>query len=196
MEVTKVKNQETGRDEWHVTQEAFIKDLLLKDSEEIKKRKIPITRDQALMPAELEENRTSESIRDAQKAVGEMLWLVTRSRPDLMFSTARIGANATKHPSRVMAIYQQLKGYLKATEDEGLVFSTDGRGPIVIEALADASFSPDGEESHGAFSHSGRRLSYFLEVGKTAAGRIVDCRGRNDGDCPRHVGRRINCGDS
>ena len=151
MEVTKVKNQETGREEWYVTQESFIKDLLQKDPEEIKKRKIPITRDQSLMPAELEENRTPEGIREAQKAVGEMLWLVTRSRPDLMFSTARIGANATKHPSQVMAIYQQLKGYLKATEDEGLVFSTDGQGPIMIEALADASFSPDGEESHGAF---------------------------------------------
>ena len=68
MEVTKVKNQETGREEWYVTQESFIKDLLQKDPEEIKKRKIPITRDQSLMPAELEENRTPEGIRGTESS--------------------------------------------------------------------------------------------------------------------------------
>eukprot|EP00435_Cladocopium_sp_Y103_P020757 s3627_g5.t1 len=69
MEVSKKRISETGREEWFVTQESFVRDLLQKDGEEIKKRKILIKRDQSVMPAEAEENRTPESVREAQKAV-------------------------------------------------------------------------------------------------------------------------------
>ena len=55
-------------------------------------RKIPITRDHDFEIEEEEEKEaiTVEAIRRAQKVVGELLWTVTRSRPDAMFAVAKV----------------------------------------------------------------------------------------------------------
>lgn len=83
---------------------------------------------------EAEQNLTPEKIRQAQKAVGEMLWLVTRSRPDVMFAVAKMGADVTRNPTKVLEIYHQCLGYLATTSKEGLKFTKTTKDTQVVEA--------------------------------------------------------------
>ena len=149
MEVTKHYNKDTNRWDWMVTQASFLQDLINQDPH-LSERKIPITKELSLTaPIELE--KTAEEVRLAQKAVGELLWVVTRTRVDMMYTVARMGSQVLRSPSHVLKIYKQALGYLKATSAQGLLFAFSGDEPIMIESFSDASFSPEGEESHGAF---------------------------------------------
>jgi hypothetical protein len=107
MEVSKRKSKrkaEDGeREEWYVTQRSYIKDLIEKSEEKVKERKIPVTRDQAHIEAPAS-TPTLEEVRGAQKCVGEVLWLLTRSRPDLMYGVSRMGSNVLKNPVKVMEL--------------------------------------------------------------------------------------------
>ena len=60
---------------------------------------------------------TAETVRLAQKAVGEALWLTTRARFDTMFAVSRMGAAVTRSPDAVLQAALQLKGYLKITSN-------------------------------------------------------------------------------
>ena len=44
-----------------------------------------------------------------------------------------------------------MKGYLKRIQDEGLHCQVNFKDEIVPQAYSDASFSPEGSESHGSF---------------------------------------------
>ena len=68
-----------------------------------------------------------------------------------MFAVSKMGSCVTRSPRKVLQIYEQIKGYLKKTIHHGLCF--DGAAPemMMIEAMADASFAPEGDVSHGAF---------------------------------------------
>ena len=68
-----------------------------------------------------------------------------------MFAVSRMGSCVTQCPRKVLQVYQQAKGYLKRTMNQGLCFDAAGVDTVMIEAMADASFAPDGEASHGAF---------------------------------------------
>ena len=149
VEISKVFDQEKGREIWYIGQQSYIKELLAQDEDEVLERKIPITKDQSQFAEE--EKKTPDLIKAAQKATGEMLWLVTRTRADLMYAVSRMGSNVTKAPQKVLQIYQQIKGYLKKTWKLGLRFDAAGQDPVTIEAFSDASFAPEGEVSHGAF---------------------------------------------
>ena len=144
------KFEEGGRDVWYVTQEPYVTDLLAKYDDQ--ERRIPITRDQAAMEPE-EGSPALEQVRRCQKEVGEILWVVTRSRPDLMFPVARMGANVTKSPIKVLETASQVRGYLKKTLKEGLKFAAkEGEeGEVLVQAFSDSSFAPESEESHGSF---------------------------------------------
>ena len=83
MEVSKYYNENLQKEVWRVTQESYLKDLLEKE-EDLKVRMIPITRDQAAWSLP-EAEPTVELVRLAQREVGSLLWLVTRTRPDIMF---------------------------------------------------------------------------------------------------------------
>ena len=150
MEVTKEMDPETQREVWLITQESYIKDLVRcqeeeKEEEEVKEKKIPISRDQAAMEVD-EEPPNIEKVRKCQKAVGEVLWLVTRTRPDIMFSVARMGANVTRATKKVMEAASQLWGFLKKTSAEGLRYAEETEEELVIQVYTDASFAPEGEQ--------------------------------------------------
>ena len=147
MEVSKVWNPSTSSEDWFVNQESFIKELINKN-EEVKIRKIPITKDHASLSVP-EVLPTAESIRTAQRQVGECLWLVTRSRPDIMFTVSKMGSLMTKDPKKVSEMMDQLLGYLRSTVREGLIFKKNEKEEKVISAYSDASFAPEGECSHG-----------------------------------------------
>ena len=89
MEVTVVR--ENGEKVWKVTQEN-VKDMLGEEGW-LKARKIPITKNQSMDELILEENISADKIRGAQKIVCEMLWLVTRTRPDVNGLHGDQGAN-------------------------------------------------------------------------------------------------------
>ena len=59
------------------------------NEEKVKERKIPVTRDQAHIEAPASPP-TLDQVLGAQKYVGEVLWLLTRSRPDLMYGVSRM----------------------------------------------------------------------------------------------------------
>ena len=149
MEISKEWKEEFQRDVWMVTQQSYTKDLTQKDPE-VKPKRIPLTRDQSAMePNEAEV--TPELIRSCQKAVGEVLWLTTRARPDIMYAVSRMGSSSTRAPHAVLAAALQLKGYLMATSDEGLMFNVkEGESPV-LTVYTDAGFAPDAQESHGSF---------------------------------------------
>lgn len=119
-----------GRKEWHVTQEAYAQELIKKMEKEVKEKKVPITRDQATMPLD-DPPPNLKAIQQSQKSVGEVLWLVARTRPDLMLRCARMGSNVTKAAETIE--YHQMLGYLQATAADGAdgircILSTRRRG--------------------------------------------------------------------
>jgi len=87
MEVAKLKDPETEREVWYVFQASYIKDLISKAGEEVKKKKVPITRDQSAQLGEKDEKVEVEDVRQSQKQVGELLSAMDRdestSRPDV-----------------------------------------------------------------------------------------------------------------
>lgn len=142
---------------WLATQTNYIRDLLRRnlgeDETKWPKRKIPFGKEP---PRTIPEPPTPEKVRSAQRAVGELLWLVTRTRPDLMYCVSRMSASSLSMPDWVVEAAQQVWGYLAATLGEGVKYYKDaeekedwedGGG---IESFSDASFAPGGEESHGA----------------------------------------------
>ena len=139
MEISTVEGPD-GRT-WKVTQENYVKELL-KSEEKLAVRKIPITKDMS------EEPETGETSAELVKMA--LLWLVTRTRPDLMYSVSRMGSMVLKAPKRVLQIGRQVKGFIKGTMLEGLKFQPGGDEEGVLEVFTDASFSPGGEDSHGA----------------------------------------------
>ena len=148
MDVVKKKNEETGYDEWMVRQTSYVKDMLARG--EVKERRIPITREQASDLSQPEETPDAQEVREAQKVVGELLWTLTRTRPDLMLSMSRLCSHTLKAPVKVKEISDQVKGYLKKTSDEGLKFKKDeDQEAKTMRVYTDASFAPDGGESHG-----------------------------------------------
>ena len=162
MNVKKFKEGE--KEVWYVTQEPYIQDLLGRYEDQV--RKIPITRDQAAMEPE-KGSPTLEEVRRCQKEVGEVLWVVTRSRPDLMYAVARMGANVTKAASKVLETASQVRGYLKKTKNEGLCFSSqDEEAEVTIQAFSDSSFAPESEESHGSFIIMADDVPLFWRSGR------------------------------
>ena len=146
MDVSRVKTEHGWA--WKITQSSYVTDLLQKE-EDLRPRKIPITRDQGLEIEEAEKDEliTKESIRAAQKVVGELLWTVTRSRPDAMFAVAKMGSGTLRCPTKVCEVGEQVKGFLRETIGDGLMFlEVDVEGDDLLEVFTDASFS---DQSYG-----------------------------------------------
>lgn len=158
MEIQKEDAEEKEGSCWKASQVNYTNDLLRRnlgeDEKKWIKRKIPMTRDG---PSEIQRPPTPEEVREAQRVTGELLWLVTRSRPDLMFPVAKMSAKVLHNPIWVVEAAQQVWGYLANTEEDGLLYQPseemkpweEGAG---LQAFSDASFSPGGEESHGSIA--------------------------------------------
>ncbi|CAE7203184.1 GIP, partial [Symbiodinium sp. CCMP2456] len=109
---------------------------------------------------EIEENPSPEAIKEAQAMTGALLWISTRTRPDLSYVVSRCGQQATKAPGLSISLAKQALAYLQGTQDLGIevlfvvgnLFSDHGllalpRTEKVIELYTDASHSPGGERS-------------------------------------------------
>ena len=63
-----------------------------------------------------------EKVRQAQRMAGGLIWLSTRTRPDVAFMTSRIGMFATVDPEWSLRLGKRVLRYLVATRDFGLVY--------------------------------------------------------------------------
>ena len=165
---TRFLGMELFRDEegvWSAFQVNYTLDLLHRnlggDPERWKQRKIPISKDpceeeeedeeeegqsqEEKSPRKVSDERKIEVIREAQRVVGELIWLVTRCRPDLMYVTSRMSSLSTRNPQLVLQMAEQVWKYLAKTYKEGLVFKCP-REDACLEVFTDASF---GEECQG-----------------------------------------------
>eukprot|EP00435_Cladocopium_sp_Y103_P038530 s827_g10.t1 len=125
---------------WMATQIGYTTDLLRRnlgeDQASWPKRKLPASKDIDEVP---EEEKGPQDVKAAQKAVGELIWLVTRCRPDLMYSVARLASGITKMPKMVVKLAHQVWMYLAGSVDHGLVFKNDA-AENSLNVFSDASF--------------------------------------------------------
>ena len=152
MEITKVNGM------LKATQTAFIKERLVinlgEGWETMKGHSTPCGRE--IIEIEEEQEIKPEEVKEAQRIVGELLWLVTRSRMDLMYVTARLAQHVLRAPRAVKRLSRQVWSYLRRTLHQGLLFLPDpgcgwaGEPRKGLEAFSDASFAPAGQHSIGS----------------------------------------------
>ena len=138
------------------SQAAYIQDKT--SSMGVKDSKVPTVKDMYPPP---EDQADEKDVRLAQKDIGELLWISTRTRPELAFVVSRCSAMVLSAPKWVLGMSKLVWGYLKSTQEHGLWFTRDhGAGDAGVElygggglrAYSDISFAPtgDGSVSHGA----------------------------------------------
>lgn len=103
---------------WWMTHTNYTIDLLTRNlGPEIDRwchRKLPMFADP--------ETRILPTIREAQRVVGELVWVATRNRPDLAFTINRLASLISKDLQEVIDLPKQVWGYLAATIHQGLLF--------------------------------------------------------------------------
>ena len=77
-------------------------------------------------------------VRQAQKLAGSLIWLSTRTRPDIAYAQGQASSWAARDPKRSLAIGKRILRYLAGTRDLGLAFTKqDG---MDFTAYTDANF--------------------------------------------------------
>ena len=138
-----------------IHQKNYVEEVLERHQEEVVKAKSPMTKEMSdeaeLPPGDYDQSDVTR----AQRIAGELLWLMTRTRPDLLFSMSRLCSFAAKNPKWVVRASGYLLGYLRETKGWGIRISKDagqhwsGHGPAGLQAFSDASFAPSGARSQG-----------------------------------------------
>ena len=85
-----------------MTQRNYIQDLLVRNlgSENWPQKKIPMISE----PETREDppNKDLTTIREAQRVIGELVWIATRTRPDLAFTITKLASLITRDPEQVL----------------------------------------------------------------------------------------------
>ena len=92
-------------------------------------------------------DRTPLQVREAQQLGGELLWLATKTRPDIAYAVSRIWSATSRAPKWAVQTAYQLIRHLNATQGLGLWYRRDAN--FILESVSDASFAPGGAHSHG-----------------------------------------------
>ena len=138
---------------WMAAQANYTMDTLIKNlgSEQSRweKRSIPMLKGIATDSGDEAEDEetpevTPEAVRTAQRIVGELTWLVTRCRPDLMYTVSKMAALTTRNPSLVERMAKQTWMYLVNTVNDSIRY--DPAGSLDLVVYTDASY---GNECHG-----------------------------------------------
>jgi hypothetical protein len=99
----------------------------------------------------------AKEIKEYQSIVGQITWLSTNTRPDLVHFTAS-ASRAAKDPNKgQLKILRRIIGYLKHTPNSSITFDRNGIDEIRIEAFTDAGESSTALSPHlphTDFSHS------------------------------------------
>ena len=129
-----------------LSQEGYINELLrAKQVGVTELSQIPLSKDLALFSVQpTDEAPNPESVLEAQKVAGEVLWLAQRTRPDLAFVSSVMSALTTKAPARVSTIGRKVMTYLQKTKSYRLQVNCDASG---LTLFADSAFAPEGARS-------------------------------------------------
>ena len=132
--------------EWKITQENYTIDLLKRnlgsDMSLWPQKKVPLWKEPDFIPQETKE---ISQVREAQRIVGELVWLSTKSRPDLMYVISKMGSMITRNPEAVPQMAQDVWAYLADTYDQGLRY----QAPSDTQELCIHTDSSFGETCHG-----------------------------------------------
>ena len=127
---------------WWMTQRDYIQDFLVRnlggDSSSWPTRKNPV-----LAEPETREDppgRDPANAREAQRIIGELVWVSTRTRPDLSFAINKLASMITKDPQQVIDLAKNIWFYLAGTIDQGLQFQNDPE-ERQLNIYTDASFN-------------------------------------------------------
>ncbi|CAE7493024.1 GIP [Symbiodinium microadriaticum] len=107
---------------------------------------MPSSDDQDEEEVSEQEGPDPSQVKQAQRMAGELLWLVTRTRPDIGYATAHVCATALKSPIAAIRLGKMVVRYLAATPTWGLTYNGVGEP---VEAYSDARFAPQGDRSFG-----------------------------------------------
>ena len=88
--------------------------------------------------AEEPEEPPLADVRMAQKMGGGLIWVSSRTRPDVAYAVSRISSAAAKRPQWALRLGKRTLRYLAMARDYGLLYKSDGGG---IVGFADASFN-------------------------------------------------------
>ena len=127
---------------WWMTQRNYIQDLLARnlggDRESWPTRKIPMLAE----PDTREDppGKDAINVKEAQRIIGELVWISTRTRPDLSFAINRLASLITKDPQLVIELSKNIWYYLAATIDHGLQFENQ-EDEKIMNIYTDAPFN-------------------------------------------------------
>ena len=113
------------------------------------------------VPEEKEEETPSlTTVKQAQKITGELLWLASKTRPDISWAVMKMSQWAVKRPSWTLELGAAVLAYVRSSVDHGLLYPPEvpvdcdpdlarrkPRREGTIEVLVDASFSPGDSHS-------------------------------------------------
>ena len=88
---------------------------------------------------EKEENVSINDIRLAQKLAGSLIWLSTRTRPDIAYAQHRISSLAVRAPKKALAEGKRVLRYLNGTSNCALRYQQTEVNEI--SAYGDANFA-------------------------------------------------------
>ena len=138
-----------------ISQAAYIADLLpAHNLQDAYSALLPVPREWVeRAEADLDEAEVGfaeETLRNAQRAVGEALWLATKSRPDILFVVNHMSSVVSKQPSYVLRVSQRVLSYLAETCSMKLLLGPRSSAPGEVVCYKDASYAPFGRRSFGA----------------------------------------------
>ena len=143
------------KDTLKISQEGYTRDLVARYG---------ISQSEAIPIPKIEESEgpeefTISDLRKAQSVVGELLWLSTKSRPDIAFGVGALGRMVHQRPKYVYELGIHILKYLFGTLEYGLVYRKCPQGDLGgddhlqlprstsrIEIYADISYSPSHEQ--------------------------------------------------
>ena len=107
---------------------------------------------------------TPDSVKTAQSIAGALLWLATRTRPDLSVGVAAVCRLATKNPVKAIEIGRTLMEYLKGT-------------PGSLHYTADIPTEPFGKKGQLKVARSTKTLEVFADIAYSAGSRHRSVQG-------------------
>ena len=132
-----------------LNQESYIKDLFKRNDEDEKLTSgVPISKEQTTELEVDDPQKSPEDVRLAQRATGELMWLATKTRPDLMFVMSRMSQATLRNPKEVVKVGVQVRRYLRKTLAHGLWIRPADE--MTLEVFTDSSYGPGGQDSQGA----------------------------------------------
>ena len=143
-----------------LAQEGFVRELLRSHGHDGSRSRTQGPKETLVLSAEEEEaiinaqpadmtDREME-VREAQRRVGECLWLAGRTRPGIQYITALLSSRTTRCPDIVNRVGERLLSYLNETLHYRLRFSACEPEENLLKVYTDSSFAPSSGRSHGA----------------------------------------------